>query len=80
MDVSENEKGNHVYFFVWYCFVLTVLSSQFADKSVDLKYEPSFLILYQQSRLVLAGAMALYPTQVKRVVPHHNPSLHCGVR
>lgn len=34
---------------------------QFADKSVDLKFEPTFMIFYQQTRLILAGATTLFP-------------------
>lgn len=37
---------------------------QFADTSLDLKFEPSYLVLYQQARLVIAAALAWYPTDM----------------
>ena len=33
----------------------------FADKSVDIKFRPTFMIFLQQLRLLLAGVTVLYP-------------------
>ena len=34
---------------------------QFADKSLDLKYKPTFIILLAQGKLVLTGIAVFFP-------------------
>jgi len=37
---------------------------QFADKLLDLKFEPSFLVMFQQTRLLMAAAASWYPDAI----------------